>query len=57
MRTVKLVLSALAVLLGLATIVVTLAAGGAATSRGILLGAVLALMGSLRLYLTLRHDV
>lgn len=57
LRMVKLVLSALALVLGLATIVVTLAAGGGATARGILLGAVLALMGSLRLYLTLRHDV
>ncbi|MBI4897195.1 MAG: hypothetical protein HY827_02385 [Actinobacteria bacterium] len=57
MRNAKIILSALAVLLGLATIVVTVSAGGGATARGILLGAVLALMGSFRLYLTLRHDV
>lgn len=56
MRNVKIVLSALAMLLGLTTIAVTLAAGGGMLARGILLGAVLAVMGGLRLYLTLRHD-
>lgn len=54
-RNLKLTLSALAVLLGLATIVVTLAAGGGAAARGVLLGGILALMGALRMYLTLRH--
>jgi hypothetical protein len=57
MRNAKIVLSTLAVLLGLATIAVTVNAGGGATARGILLGGVLAVMGALRLYLTLRHDV
>lgn len=57
LRIVKLVLSAFALVLGLVTIVVTIAAGGGATARGILLGAILALMGLLRLYLTLKHDV
>ncbi len=57
MRNAKIILSSLAVLLGLATIAVTVTAGGGATARGILLGGVLALMGALRLYLTLRHDV
>lgn len=55
-RNLKLTLSALAVLLGMATIVVTLVAGGGVTARGILLGGVLALMGALRMYLTLRHE-
>lgn len=56
LRRLRLVLSTMAVVLGLATIVVTLAAGGGATARGILLGGVLALMGGARLYLTLRHN-
>ncbi|MFY9488946.1 MAG: hypothetical protein WAP35_09670 [Solirubrobacterales bacterium] len=56
MRRAKVILSSLALVLGLATIVVTLTSGGGATARGVLLGAVLAVMGSLRLYLTLRHD-
>lgn len=57
MRNAKIILSLLAVLLGLAAIVVTVTAGGGVTARGILLGGVLALMGALRLYLTVRHDV
>lgn len=57
MRRLKIVLSAMALVLGIATIIVTIAAGGGATARGILLGGVLALMGGARLYLTLRHEV
>lgn len=57
MRRIKIVLSALAIALGVATIVVTLASGGGAAARGVVLGGVLALMGSMRLFLTLRHNV
>lgn len=56
-RELKVVLSLAALLLGLATIVVTLANGGGIASRGILLGAILALMASMRLYLTLKHRI
>ncbi|MBK5229583.1 MAG: hypothetical protein JJE27_00255 [Thermoleophilia bacterium] len=56
MRNVKIVLSSLAMLLGLTTIAVTFAAGGGILARGVLLGAVLAVMGGLRLYLTLWHE-
>lgn len=57
MRRVKIVLSTLATLLGLTTIVVTVAAGGGALARGVVLGAVLAVMGGARLFLTIRHGV
>ncbi len=58
MRKTKLVLSSLALILGFATVVVTLTTdGGSLTSRGVLLGAVLMLMAGARLVLTLRGDV
>lgn len=57
LRRLKIVLSVMALILGVATIIVTIAAGGGATARGILLGGVLAVMGGARLYLTLRHEV
>ncbi|MBI5311453.1 MAG: hypothetical protein HZB14_10590 [Actinobacteria bacterium] len=57
MRRLKIVLSTMALVLGVTTIIVTIAAGGGATARGILLGVVLAGMGGARLYLTTRHDV
>lgn len=56
LRRLRIVLSTMALVLGLATIVVTVASGGGATARGILLGGVLTAMGAARLYLTLRHD-
>lgn len=56
LRTIKLVLSSAALILGIATIIVTLANGGGIQARGILLGGILALMAGLRLFLTLRHD-
>lgn len=56
LRRTKLILSSAALILGIATIIVTLASGGGAQSRGILLGGILALMAGLRLFLTLRHD-
>lgn len=56
LRKIKLVLSSAALILGIATIVVTLVNGGGVQSRGILLGGILALMAGLRLFLTLRHD-
>ena len=49
-------LSSAALILGIATIIVTLTNGGGVQSRGILLGGILALMAGLRLFLTLRHD-
>ncbi|MFY9468972.1 MAG: hypothetical protein WAP37_02520 [Solirubrobacterales bacterium] len=57
MKKAKIALSSLALVLGLTTIVVTFGAGGGVLARGVLLGAVLALMGGLRLYLTLRHEL
>ncbi|MGH2907098.1 MAG: hypothetical protein ACRDKI_10075 [Solirubrobacterales bacterium] len=56
LRKVKIGLSTAALILGLATIVVTLTHGGGAQSRGILLGAVLAIMAGARLWLTMRHN-
>ncbi|MGB1583375.1 MAG: hypothetical protein ACPHCI_06265 [Solirubrobacterales bacterium] len=56
-RQAKIVLSVAAMLLGIATIIVTIANGGGVAARGILLGAVLALMAGIRLFLTLRHNV
>lgn len=56
LRTTKLVLSSAALILGIATIIVTLTNGGGVQSRGILFGGILALMAGLRLFLTLRHD-
>lgn len=56
LRRLRIVLSSMALVLGIATIVVTVAYGGGATARGVLLGGVLAAMGGARLYLTLRHD-
>lgn len=57
LRRSKIVLSSAALALGVATIVVTIANGGGIAARGILLGAVLALMAGIRLFLTLRHNV
>ncbi len=57
MRKAKIVLSSAALLLGLLTIVVTLANGGGLAARGILLGSILAVMAGMRLFLTLRHHV
>ncbi|MFY9264476.1 MAG: hypothetical protein WAO61_03500 [Solirubrobacterales bacterium] len=57
MKKAKIILSSLALMLGLTTIIVTFGAGGGVLARGVLLGAVLALMGGLRLYLTLRHEL
>lgn len=56
LRNTKLVLSTFAVLLGIASIVSTFVNGGNVTSIGVLLGAILIVMGSIRIYLTLRHD-
>lgn len=57
-RRTKLALSSLALLLGLVTIVVTLtSSGGGITSRGVLLGALLAVMAGARLALTLRVGI
>ena len=55
MRRTKVVLSLAALILGLSTIVVTLTHGGGIAARGVLLGAILAVMAGLRLFLTLRH--
>lgn len=57
LRQTKIVLSFLALVLGIATIVVTLTNGGGPTSRGILFGGILAVMAGLRLFLTVRHRV
>lgn len=57
LRQTKIVLSLLALVLGIATIVVTLTNGGGPTSRGILFGGILALMAGMRLFLTVRHHV
>jgi hypothetical protein len=56
LRKTKLILSSAAVLLGIASIVSTFTSGGGITSVGVFLGAVLIAMGSIRIYLTLRHD-
>ncbi len=57
-RRTKLVLSTLALVLGLATVIVTLTAdGGSVTSRGVLLGLILMLLAGTRLTLTLRGDI
>lgn len=56
LRNTKLVLSTFAVLLGIASIVSTFVNGGTIGSIGVLLGAILIVMGSIRIYLTLRHD-
>ena len=55
-KVVKLVLFSAILALGIATIVVTLANGGTITSRGILFGAILSVMASLRIYLSLKHN-
>lgn len=57
LRQTKIVLSSVALVLGIATIIVTLTSGGGATSRGILLGGILSLMAGARLFLTMRHGV
>lgn len=48
-----LVLSALAAALGLTCVVVTVANGGGPLARGVLLGAMLAAIGGMRMYLVL----
>ncbi len=57
MRSLKIALSSAALVLGLLTIIVTLANGGGLAARGILLGAILAVMAGMRLFLTLRHHI
>lgn len=57
LRKTKIVLSAAALLLGLTAIVVTFTSGGTIASRGVLFGAILAILAGLRLFLTLRHEV
>lgn len=57
MRNLKIALSSAALVLGLLTIIVTLANGGGLAARGILLGAILAVMAGTRLFLTLRHHI
>jgi hypothetical protein len=57
LRKVKAALSGAAMILGLSTIVVTIAHGGGIAARGVLLGAILAVMGGLRLFLTVKHSV
>ena len=57
LRQTKIVLSFLALVLGIATIIVTLTNGGGPTSRGILFGGILALMAGMRLFLTVGHHV
>jgi len=56
LKRTKIVLSSAALVLGIATIAVTFEAGGGIQSRGVLLGAILATMAGLRLWLTLRHN-
>ena len=51
LRKLKVTLSLAALVLGLATIVVTIANGGGIAARGVLLGAVLALLAGGRLFL------
>lgn len=57
LRKAKIFLSAAALILGITTIIVTFANGGGIAARGVLLGAILAIMAGLRLYLTLKHRV
>lgn len=51
LRKLKVVLSMAALILGLATILVTITSGGGIAARGVLLGAVLALLAGGRLFL------
>lgn len=57
LRQTKIILSSIALILGIATIIVTITSGGGPTSRGILLGGILALMAAARLFLTTRHGI
>lgn len=55
-RNVRLVLFVAIFVLGLATIIVTLANGGTITSRGILFGAILCAMAAVRIFLSVKHN-
>ncbi|MBJ7353462.1 MAG: hypothetical protein JHC98_01425 [Thermoleophilaceae bacterium] len=56
LRVAKLVLFVLIFVLGLATIIVTVANGGGITSRGILFGGILCLMAAIRIFLSIQHN-
>lgn len=56
LRRVKVFLFCAILVLGLATIAVTLANGGSWNSRGILFGGILSLMALIRLYITFKQE-
>lgn len=55
-RAVKLTLFVAIFALGVATIVVTLANGGNATSRGILFGGILCVMALIRIFISVKQQ-
>lgn len=56
MRRAKLVMFFAILALGVATIIVTLANGGTATSKGILFGGVLSALAIMRIVISLKYD-
>ena len=56
LRVVKLILFVAIFILGLATIIVTIANGGTFTSRGILFGGILCLMAAIRIFLSAKAN-
>ena len=56
MHNTRAVLTTLAVVIGVAMIITTIAAGGGPLSRGILLGVLFAAAGGIRLYLQTRME-
>jgi adenine/guanine phosphoribosyltransferase-like PRPP-binding protein len=57
LRKAKIVLSLAALILGLATIAVTVTSGGGIAARGVLLGAILAILAGARLFLIRKAGV
>lgn len=56
LRVLKLILFVAIFILGLATIIVTIANGGSWTSRGILFGGILCLMAAIRIFLSAKAN-
>lgn len=56
MRRAKLIMFVAILALGVTTIVVTIANGGTATSKGILFGGVLSALALMRIFISIKYD-